>query len=142
MAAMQLIYTSQPFGYDELALAGILAIARNNNTRDNITGALICREDLFLQLLEGPPDVVTAAFARIVRDDRHIDVAKLYTGEVDRRLFPNWAMRHDPARSWMWSPADVMAGAPAKASATEILGIFERLANEPVLPQPMRSGHV
>ena len=50
----QLIYSSQPFGFDEAMLAGILSGARYNNVRDGITGALICRQDIYLQLIEGP----------------------------------------------------------------------------------------
>ena len=50
---MQLIYASQPFGYDELTLVGISAAALRNNARDGITGAVICREDLLVQLLGG-----------------------------------------------------------------------------------------
>ena len=37
-------------------------------------GALICRDDLFLQMLEGPEAVVEAIYGRIVRDDRHLEV--------------------------------------------------------------------
>jgi len=48
---MQLIYASQPFGYDELTLVGISAAARRNNARDGIAGAVICRGDLLVQLL-------------------------------------------------------------------------------------------
>ncbi len=128
---MQLIYASRPFGYDELILAGILVTARRNNTRDGITGALICREDLFVQLLEGGRDVVTSAFSRILRDDRHVDVVNLWSGDIDERLFPAWSMRHDPARSWMWTMEQVSHGAVGNASAQEICGIFARLAKEP-----------
>ena len=136
MTLTQLIYASRPFGFDDLALSGILATARRNNRRDGITGALICREDLFLQLLEGPSDVVTALFDRIVRDDRHTDVVKLVSGDIETRLFPEWAMRHDPATSWMWTAAQVTAGAVEKASKDEILGVFTRLAkNPPAEPQ-------
>jgi len=127
---MQLIYASRPFGYDDLVLTGILATARRNNARDGITGALICREDLFLQMLEGGRDVVTAAFARILRDDRHVDVVNLWSGDIDARLFPGWSMRHDPARSWMWTMSEVANGAIANASSQEIRGIFDRLAKE------------
>ena len=138
---MQLIYASHPFGFDDLMLAGILAKARANNTRDGITGALICREDLFLQLLEGKRDVVTAAFGRILQDDRHIDVVNLRSGDIDKRLFPNWSMRHDPAKSWMWTPEEIAAGAIDRASMDEIRGVFERLANEPAsAPAPEDSG--
>jgi Sensors of blue-light using FAD len=131
LSEMQLIYASRPFGYDDLTLAGILATARRNNARDGITGALVCREDLFVQLLEGRPDLVTSAFARILRDDRHVDVAKLWTGDIEIRLFPEWSMRHDPARSWMWTIDEVAHGAVGKASTAEIRGIFDRLAKEP-----------
>jgi hypothetical protein len=131
MTLLQVIYASRPFGFDDLALAGILASARPNNSRDGITGCLICREDLYLQLLEGPPDAVTAAFARILRDDRHTEIAKLVSAEAGARLFPEWAMRDDPAQSWMWSAEQVRAGAIARATADEVRGVFVRLAAEP-----------
>jgi len=127
---LQLIYASRPFGFDGLSLDGILVSARLNNMRDGITGALICREDLYLQLLEGLPKAVAAAFARIARDDRHTEVVKLVSRSVESRLFPEWAMRDDPARSWMWTQEQVKAGAVAKASADEIETIFVRLAKE------------
>jgi hypothetical protein len=128
---MQLIYASRPFGYDDLSLTGILLQARQNNARNGITGALICREDLFLQMLEGRRDVVTSTFARILRDERHVDVVNLLSTDIDNRLFAEWSMRHDPARSWMWTPEDVAKGAIGRASDQEIRGIFERLAKEP-----------
>ena len=132
---MQLIYASRPFGYDDLVLTGILAAARRNNARDGITGALICREDLFLQMLEGPRDVVTATFARILRDDRHTEIVNLWSGDIETRLFPGWSMRHDPARSWMWTRKDVSEGAIEKAPMEEVRGVFDRLAKEPcVMP--------
>ena len=130
MKDMQLIYASRPFGYDDLSLTGILLKARQNNARNGITGALICREDLFLQMLEGRRDVVTSTFARILRDERHVDVVNLLCTDIDNRLFPEWSMRHDPARSWMWTPNEVAEGAIGRASDQEIRGIFERLAKE------------
>ena len=45
MRDMQLIYASRPFGYDDLTLTSILMQARENNARNGITGALICREE-------------------------------------------------------------------------------------------------
>jgi len=125
---MQLIYASRPFGYDDLTLTSILMQARENNARNGITGALICREDVFLQILEGPRDLVTSTFSRILRDERHVDVVNLLSSEIDRRLFPKWSMRHDPAQSWMWTPEEVARGAIGRASDREIRGIFERLA--------------
>ena len=131
MRDMQLIYASRPFGYDDLTLTSILMQARKNNARNGITGALICREDLCLQILEGPRDLVTSTFSRILRDERHVDVVNLLSSEIHRRLFPEWSMRHDPAQSWMWTPEEVARGVIGRASDQEILGIFERLARQP-----------
>ena len=50
----RLIYKSIPFGYDQNILNGILSDAINYNKKNNITGALVCRDDIYLQLLEGP----------------------------------------------------------------------------------------
>jgi len=131
MGLIQLVYASRPFGFDQAALNGILIEARRLNPEYDVTGALICRADLYLQLLEGPAEAVEATFARIARDDRHVEVQRLVTRPVDKRLFPDWAMRHDPARSWMWTPQEVDDGALARATEAEVVAVFERVAAEP-----------
>lgn len=136
MALIQLIYASRPFGYDDAMLAGILLDARRCNERDGITGALICRADLYLQLLEGPKDAVEACYARIKRDDRHIEPRNLLTRSIKTRLFPAWAMRDDPAQSWVWSREAVRDGAVERATEDEVLGFFNRLAADGVVPFP------
>ncbi|MGQ0564687.1 MAG: BLUF domain-containing protein [Gemmobacter sp.] len=133
MSLLQLTYISRPFGYDGSVLQGILMDARRCNARDGITGALICRDDLFLQMLEGPEAKVRATFGRIVQDDRHVEVRRLTHRAIpeDGRLFAAWAMRDDPARSWVWSRDEVHAGVPEKATEDEVVGIFRRLAELP-----------
>ena len=91
MALAQLIYASRPFGFDDATLNGILMDARRCNARDDITGALVCRADLYLQYLEGPQQAVEAAFARIARDNRHLEVNRLVRAPITARLFPKWA---------------------------------------------------
>lgn len=130
MSLFQVVYASRPFGYDHGMLNGILADARRCNERDGITGSLVCRDDLYLQLLEGPADLVTAAYGRIAKDDRHLEVRRLLAGPAATRIFPDWAMRHDPARSWMWTPDQVADGAPERAGRAEVLGVFQRIAAE------------
>lgn len=124
----QLVYMSQPFGYDETMLAGILATARRNNPQHGITGALICRHDVYLQLIEGDALAIDSLFARISSDNRHLAVTLLDRAEVSARLFPNWAMLHDPARTWLWSPDDASYGAIADASAEDLQAVFQRAA--------------
>jgi hypothetical protein len=132
MALQRLVYASRPFGFDDAMLNGILAQARHFNARDGLTGALICRADIYLQLLEGPAAALNATFARIGQDDRHLEIQLLIQEPVEDRLFPAWHMRDDPARSWIWTPKEVAAGAAARASRDEIVGVFARLAAEPV----------
>ncbi|WP_439596305.1 BLUF domain-containing protein [Falsiroseomonas sp.] len=127
---MQLIYASRPFGFSGDMLEDILMAARRNNRRDGVTGALVCRADLFLQMLEGPRDKVTATFGRILRDDRHLEVSLVWSGDTPARLFPAWDMLEDPARSWMWSRDEVRAGAMLRASAAEARAVFDRVASE------------
>lgn len=136
MALMQLIYASRPFGFDDTMLKGILLDARRCNMRDGITGALICRADLYLQLLEGPRLAVEECYTRIRRDDRHVDVQTLVMRTIKTRLFPDWAMRDDPAQSWVWSRDAVREGAVDASTDDEVLGFFNRLAADGVVPFP------
>ena len=132
MSLTQIIYSSKPFGFDASVLDDILTVSRVLNSRDDITGTLICRADMYLQLIEGPDAAIQATYNRIRGDDRHMEVNLLVSHVVTDRLFPEWAMRDDPARSWMWTQAEVAAGAIEAATPPQILGIFERLASEPV----------
>lgn len=128
MTLSQLIYYSQPFGFDDAMLDGILLQARRNNARDGLTGALIVRGDLYLQLLEGPAPALAATFAKIERDDRHLAVKRLALGAVDTRLFPDWTMRDDPAQSWLWNAREVSEGALDRAGVNDLVGVFARVA--------------
>jgi Sensors of blue-light using FAD len=128
MPLVQLIYASQPFGFDSATLTAILLDARRCNSRDDITGMLICRGDLYLQLLEGPPEAVEATCKRIMADDRHVNMRVLSRQTVAERMFPLWSMKDDPARSWLWTKAEVEKGALDDAEPDEVVAVFRRLA--------------
>ena len=130
MRLMQLIYVSRPFGFEAGVLDDILLSARRHNEKNGVTGALICRNDVFLQILEGPRTKVTETFARILRDDRHIEVSLLWCGDAPFRSFPQWSMRDDPVQSWMWSREEARDVVRA-ASAEQARQIFARLARDP-----------
>ncbi len=130
MPLLQLVYASHPFGFDSAILSAILLDARRCNSRDDITGMLICRADLYLQLLEGPAEAVDAAYRRIAADDRHLDLRLLSRQPVEARLFPLWSMQDDPARSWLWTKAEVEAGVLDQASPDAVRAVFHRLAAE------------
>jgi hypothetical protein len=109
-------------------LAGILMAARRNNPLLGITGALICRHDIYLQLIEGPADAIDELYARILADDRHTNVELLLTEAMGDRMFPAWAMLDDTAPSLFWSAQDVAAGALQAASPDALRAPFVRLS--------------
>ncbi|MEL6876974.1 MAG: BLUF domain-containing protein [Pseudomonadota bacterium] len=124
----QLIYHSQPFGFDKAMLAGILSQARRNNRRDDITGALICRGDMYIQLIEGPETAIDTLFEKIRVDDRHCDVRLALSDQVGERMFPNWAMLDDEMPSMTWSKQEIADGAIEKATPEMLRDVFERVA--------------
>ncbi|MBI1263949.1 MAG: blue light sensor protein [Alphaproteobacteria bacterium] len=134
MSVFRAIYTSRPFGFDTAILRGVLRDARRCNERDGVTGALICRADIYLQWLEGPEDAVRRTLERIGRDDRHLEV-KLHVAEpAPERMFGDWAMLHDPAASWVWTPEEVTAGAAERATPEEVTGFFLKLREDALSP--------
>jgi len=126
----RIIYSSRPFGFDSSVLSGLLIDSRENNEKHNITGSLICRADIYLQMLEGPKKKVFEVFEKIKKDDRHLEVEVLSEGTIKERLFPNWAMKDDPVDSWMWSQEEVANGAVQNAPEEKILDIFKTLASD------------
>lgn len=125
----QLIYASRPFGFSFSVLARILSVARIKNAQYDITGALVCRPDIYIQLLEGPVGRVETLFDSICRDDRHVEVQVLVRAKIEDRLFPGWSMKHDPAVTWLWTPDELRQGALENASAREVRSVFVRVAN-------------
>ena len=128
MSLLQIVYASHPFGYDRAMLRGILLDARRCNRRDGITGALICRPDVYIQMLEGPEEPVRATLARIRDDDRHLDIALHVSETVSERMFGDWDMLHDPARSWLWPKEEIADGVLTRSDAGQIRSVFARLA--------------
>tara|TARA_Y200000002_G_scaffold382752_1_gene401123 strand:- start:2830 stop:3219 length:390 start_codon:yes stop_codon:yes gene_type:complete len=125
----RLVYHSKPFGFDTSVLNGLLIDSRENNQKNSITGSLVCRADIYLQMLEGPEEKVLKTFNKIKADDRHLEIEVLFTDEnIKTRLFPDWAMKDDPVKSWMWSQKEVAEGAVRKSTELEIMNIFKKIA--------------
>ena len=131
MSLMQLTYASCPFSFDDAMLAGILLDARRCNAQDEITGVLVVRRDVYLQLLEGPEAAVEDAYVRIRQDCRHTNVHGVRRRSVSSRMFPEWTMRDDPARPWLWSPEAIASGIVETASDDDVMSVFERVRLSP-----------
>lgn len=100
---------------------------RRANSRDGITGELICRADIYLPWLEVPEAQVRAAMERIARDDRYLAVKVHVAEPVCERVFGDRAIHHDPAASWVRLQREVAGGAVERARTEEIAGFFLRL---------------
>ncbi len=77
---------------DSALVADILGASRRNNGRDELTGLLFVGGDHFLQVIEGPSDLLDAAYRRIGADPRHHDLKLLSRTRVDERAFGDWDM--------------------------------------------------
>lgn len=94
-----IIYVSQakkPMG--AAALESLLSQSRQWNTSQGLTGMLIYRYSIdsdsgyFMQMLEGGEDDVRTLFEKIRRDKRHHTVLTLSEGDIEARMFSEWAM--------------------------------------------------
>lgn len=79
-------------------LEEMLVDVRMRNEDDDLTGLLlyfgpdVTDTPGFLQVLEGPREVVERTYARISKDRRHHAVRMVSQGETHERLFPDWRM--------------------------------------------------
>lgn len=94
-----IIYVSQAKKpMDTAALEALLSLSRQWNTAQGLTGMLIYRystdaeNGYFIQMLEGGEREVRALYEKIRRDKRHHTVLTLGEGEIDARMFSEWAM--------------------------------------------------
>lgn len=89
----QMIYVSAAADdFDEASLPDLLAQARVNNAKSDITGMLLYHERSFIQVLTGPESAVKSLYAKISLDTRHRNSRVLYQGNVEERSFEDWSM--------------------------------------------------
>ncbi|WP_409333064.1 BLUF domain-containing protein [Trujillonella humicola] len=94
----------------EAAIADVFRVARSNNARAGITGALLLTDHWFAQVLEGPAADVQALYERIRRDPRHEDVTLIDAGEVSEPVFSRWAMAQVSASGQADIPLEAVEG--------------------------------
>lgn len=68
-------------------------ISQTNNSREGITGVLLCCNGIFFQILEGEEESIDGLYHKILKDDRHDQILCLKSElNVLRRSFPHWSM--------------------------------------------------
>lgn len=130
----RLIYCSiADHNYDWTTLRSILVTSDRNNERDEITGALLFADGMFLQVLEGGREQVTQTFKRILQDPRHHSISLIEFTDCEDRRFSTWKMRqlHMNERVLKYAVGDRPFD-PRQFSADECLNLMNGLADAPV----------
>jgi hypothetical protein len=73
--------------YSERELESLLADARAFNAKVGVTGVLLHSVGSFFQYIEGPPEGVDEAYARIQAAYGHHQIVELFNGPVQQRAF-------------------------------------------------------
>jgi len=117
-------------------IASILAVARSNNSRIGVTGALLFSNGCFAQVLEGPLDEVESVFEHIECDPRHRDVTILHFKPIEARTFSAWSMafagpadeaaRQVDLEGIVKSPADIESGDAGRDVVTVLSRLISR----------------
>ena len=114
-------------------LAAILKKSKENNAAAGVTGVLcFCFDaDIFLQVIEGSRNAVSALYNRIAQDRRHREVVLLNYEEIGERHFSSWSMgqvnmnRLNPALLLKYSERSVLD--PYAVSGKASLALFNEL---------------
>ena len=119
-------------------IQAILDEARVHNEEKGITGQLIYRSGIFLQLLEGNRDDVSLLLGRILLDSkRHENLKILFNQTMKKRVFPNWSMDYkyldDSALDLVnsivpWQKLTKLPYQNKVVSNDDILKVFQELA--------------
>ncbi|MEO6362252.1 MAG: BLUF domain-containing protein [Caldimonas sp.] len=131
---VRLMYASRAAkSVDADALASILKKSKADNPKVGVTGVLcFCfNAGIFLQVLEGGRNPVSALYNRIAVDPRHHEVVLLSYEEIGERSFSSWSMgqvnmsRLNPALLLKYSESATLDpyAVPGKAS----LALFNEL---------------
>lgn len=76
----------------ESDITDILNVARDFNSKNDITGCLLYHNNRFIQILEGAEEIVRQLYAAIEDDPRHNTVILVNVGEKTERMFDGWSM--------------------------------------------------
>jgi hypothetical protein len=93
MVLKRTIYTSKAKKqFNKRNLLDLLHDSRAYNKIDSISGVLMYRQGIFLQVIEGESEIIDDLLTRIKRDPRHSEFKIIFDSSVNSRFFSNWAM--------------------------------------------------
>jgi hypothetical protein len=93
---LSIVYASRASeSFNDAHLIDLLLLSRRNNKRLALSGMLLYRSGYFLQVIEGPEDVLRHRMAVIATDPRHTEVRVLLEETITERMFPAWTMGYE-----------------------------------------------
>jgi len=93
MNIFRLIYFSgETRRLNQAELIELLSLSRARNEAAAITGILVYKEGIYIQILEGDEQAVRALYAGIQTDPRHTRVLTISEEHADDREFESWSM--------------------------------------------------
>lgn len=95
---MSILYASKASAsFSPAHLVDLLLLSRRNNRRLGLSGMLLYRAGIFLQVIEGPEPVLRERMRIIASDPRHDGVDVLLEEPIEERMFPAWTMGYGEA---------------------------------------------
>lgn len=116
----------------------ILRSSKLHNPNMDVTGYLVRTPEHYVQVLEGPADVLDDLLDIIRRDERHHDFEMLRDIEVSQRSFGNWSMGYHPIASKTLVEFPNRAETACKL-AQQLIDFMENIANTVHGPQEIIS---
>jgi len=94
MELQQIVYLSQATDtfQEDRDIDDILQMAQSRNQEAGVTGMLLFKGGVFLQILEGPKDAVKTIFGSIASDFRHHNLTVIAKQSTLDRIFEDWTM--------------------------------------------------
>lgn len=107
--------------------------ARERNRLRGITGALLCYDGRFVQVLEGEAAAVEQCFTLIQSDPRHARITPLHRGPIEAARFPEWSMRYvtleGPGDRAVAAFLDQLQRQPTPETVKQAITLLHRLAS-------------
>ena len=92
---ISLIYASRSTEhFHEHDIPELLQQVRLANAKQEFTGMLLYICGSFVQVLEGQPEMIDAAYGRILGDKRHTQLTLIARESIPVREFEGWTMMH------------------------------------------------
>lgn len=124
----RVVYRSDAVARSEgpVDLSAIVTTSVRNNANSRLTGALALHDGIFVQVLEGGPDALSALMDVISADERHRNVRVLARWPIQSQLFLGWAMVQVDTRTLSHHAAKVVV---QTGSGAQVTGVLADLAN-------------